>query len=412
MKKQVALSIVDQAALSALSLGLNVLLIAKASPAEFGQFVILFSGLIFATSAQNALIFTPLNVLLPGRDRPMQARHLSTLTSINLLLVIVSAFVGLVLSLIFPTDAWLSIAAVFYFATSLMREYARSIFVTRDAVGRALLLDGLYMACAVPAIAALWFVTGPVTAVLGGLSAANFVSMLVCRQKFHLNLPAFAHHWTDYGVHWREARWALQGAVQSEAQTRGYVFFTQAWQGAAALGTLQAGRVLLAPLLLIAGAWGRVARPKLVALFHRNPDASGLQVLGAGILTVLGASAAYGLVIALSWPLIQTFVFKDKYPDMAPIAALWWAQALFAGVNAALGTLLQARRQFRGLALVGMGGAVGSLLALFALTLTPLPLLSALIILIASEILCGLGYLALIFHVRLPVRHLQEELLR
>ncbi|MBU1174398.1 MAG: hypothetical protein KKH72_03265 [Alphaproteobacteria bacterium] len=410
MRKQVVLSILDQAALSAMSLGLNIVLIALASPEQFGHFVLLFSGLIFATSAQNALIFTPLNVLLPGRDAAEQARQLAMLTTINVLTITVAALAGLALAALLAAGPWLVAASALYYATGLMREYARNLFIVRDNVERALVLDGLQMALAAPAIGGLWLATDPVTAVVGGVSIANLLAMLACRQDFHWDLRHFGRHWSEYGEHWRQTRWALQGAAQTEAQTRGYVFFTQAWKGPAALATLQAGRVLLAPLILIAGAWGRVARPRLVALFHREPGASGFGVLSGGIVTVTGASMIYGLVILLFWPLIETLVFKDKYPDMSGIVALWWAQALFASINVALGTLLQARQQFRGLALVGMAGAVGSLLALMALMLTALPVTSALFVLIASELLCGLGYLGLIFCTRLPARLVPREL--
>lgn len=412
MKRHVALSILDQGALSILSLGLNLTLIAYASPEQFGHFVMIFSGLVFATSAQNALIFTPLNVLLPGRDKSQQVQHLSMLTSISLVALAAQVLVGGGLLLLVQVDPILSIAIVAYFGTSLLREYSRAVFLVREAVGRALALDTIFIVLSALAVAGLWQVTDPLTAVIAGLTVANVLSMLLYRQSLYPDLRSFGQHWTEYRGHWHDTRWALQGAVQSEVQARGYVFVTQAWQGASVLGMLQAGRVLLAPLPLIAGAWGRVARPKLVAMMHRNPEADGLPILVGGLMTVTGASLAYAVLIALVWPLIESFVFTDKYPDMTGIVMLWWTQALLASLNAVLGTLLQARRQFRVLAMVGLATAVGSLLALVVLSATSLPALVALVILVASEVLCGLGYLALIFRNQVASRSLRGEPVR
>ena len=66
MKRRLALSVGDQAVISAFNFALNLLLIKLWTPEDFGLFAIVAAAALFTTMIQNAVINTPLAVHLPA----------------------------------------------------------------------------------------------------------------------------------------------------------------------------------------------------------------------------------------------------------------------------------------------------------------------------------------------------------
>lgn len=393
MRRDLILSIVDQAILSAFNLGLSLLLVALAPPDAFGLFVVLISVQFVLLSVQNALVVTPLNVLIPGRAEDEQRRQLGMLASANLAMVLLGAVGGAVMAVVYGTPPVTAVAAAATIGLALMREYARNVLIVSERMARALVLDLVFVAVACLATALLWQTTDHVTAALGGMAVGSAVAVIGLSPARALKPRLLVDHWRSYGAVWTETRWALLGAVQTEGQSRGYVFLVEAWRGTAVLAGLQAGRTILSPLQLAASAWGRIARPKLVAMLHRGELSGIVPMVGQGALIVGGLAVAFGALIVALWPLIETYVFRGRYTDMAPVVLLWWLHATLLSLNGVVSTLLQARRQFRELALIGMATAGLCLVGLLALTQTTLPAIAALFVLIAAEALDMLGQL-------------------
>lgn len=397
MHRELVISTVDQGLTSAFSLALSLAFIALATPEEFGRFAILQAALMAAHSLQGPLVLTPTTYLLPGRDKAAQAAQLSMLSSVNAAIVAIAALLGIATAAAYVGGTLVVVATAAMFALAIVREHARTVFFVTGSASQVLLQDVIYVAVAGAAIAALWEAAGPFMASLGGMALASLVSWLLVRPQLHLALGRMGSHLRAYRAVWRDTRWALLGAVQTEAQNRGYLYITEAWRGAGAVGALQAGRLLLSPLWLTAGAWGRVAKPAMVAAFHRQAAADAFRILAAGIAFMVAITVLYGIVLMLVWPLVESFIFGERYGDMSAIVTIWWLYAAVYCVNICLSALAQARLQFRRLAGLAAIATVASIGALVLLSTTGLPTTTALYVLLGAELvmLAGLGWTVL-----------------
>jgi O-antigen/teichoic acid export membrane protein len=367
MRNAVLLSIVDQALLSAFNLVLNLVFIAFATPSEFGRFAFVQAGTFFATSAQNALVVMPLNYLLPGRPAEEADARLAMLTSVNLALTALVLPAGFALGMAVEADATLSLAILAYFAVVMVRDYARNTLVVQGRIDLTLIFDVIAVVVASGLAAVFWRLVRPEAAVLGGLAGGNLVSHLVCRVDAKTDLRRFFAHLGAYRRVWRDTRWALQGALQNEVAVRGWVFLVERMRDTASLGILNAGRVAISPLLLIASAWARVARPRLVAELHRDRPDRIRRLLWTGGGIVLAVSLAYGLALVVAWPFIEDLALRRRYGDMGTIVACWWLYALAVGLTSVLSAFMEAQRRFRALAVTSFVGGLSTIVLLFVL---------------------------------------------
>lgn len=400
MSKNLLLSIIDQALLSALNLILALTLIAFATPSEFGVYALYFSSLLIAFSIQNALVVMPLNFLLPGKSEEAQNQNITMLTTVQTLFLLLVVFLTFCVNALLGSDFLICTIAIFYLITSLIREYCRNLLIVRGEVRAALSLDCVFALTACVSIFALWQVFEPAAAFLAGQAVACGVALLVLRPQTQLFIQDTKKHLLEYNDIRTDVGWSLLGASQTEVQLRGYVFIVQMWLGLAALGVLQAGRIVISPLLLIATAWARIARPRFVEM-HNNQDGAVVKLLLQGILVILACSTLYGAVIWLFWPFIEHIVFKENYADMWPLVSAWWGYACVVCVNVCLSTLMQARRQFRLLTGIGFFSAFVSLVGLLILSQTGLSLIFAIWVLLIAEIVELVAQIySAIFHIK------------
>lgn len=397
MKRAVLLSLIDQGLNSGFNLLLSMLLIAFATPAEFGRFAFILAGSFFAVSAQNALVIMPLNYLLPGRPAAEANAELTMLTSANLALTLLSLPVGYGLAAMIGGETSLVVASLAYFATLMAREYARNILVVTDRIHLTLAYDALAVVLTGLAVTGLWRLLPPEAAALGGLALGNFGALMVCRVETRRDLGRFRSHVSAYRRVWKDTRWALQGALQNEVVARSYVFLVERMRDVAAVGVLNAGRVTIAPLLLMSGAWSRVARPRLVEHIRLDQRRALVTILWSGAAAVTGASLIYGLVLLAACPYLDAYGFRDRYGDMRSIVFIWWIYALSVGLTSVMSVLMEARRQFRQLAVVGLIGALAVPLVIGGLLLSGFAAPSAIVGLAAVSLfeLVAFSFIAL-----------------
>ncbi|GEM_PF-1104199 len=396
MKRALALSIIDQAMISGFNLVLNLALIAFATPEQFGIFVLVQAIGFFAISAQNALIITPLNYLLPGQPEPVVQRELSMLTSANAILILLGLLLAVALATMIGADLPLYLAILAFFGVTLAREYVRNMLVVSDRMAQTLVLDAAAIVATLLLLLGFWQILPPAAAALSALALGNLIVLVAGRIQLHWQPTLFTAHFGDYRRVWEKTRWALQGALQNEVEARSYVILLERWRDAAALGTIQAGRTVLSPLLLIAPSWRRIARPKMVRHLQNGEHAAARSTLWSGALVIVAASLAYGLVIYLAWPLFEAHVFKGRYGDMHNIVLGWWIYALVVGLAGIAATQLEAQRHFRALAMVGLVIAGLVIIVLVPLVWLGASLMTIVLALATLHVLELIAYLVLI----------------
>ncbi len=73
MNRPLVLSLIDQALTSGWSFGVMTALVAFTDPATVGHFALYAAALLIVVGLHAALITTPMNVMLPGRDQATRA---------------------------------------------------------------------------------------------------------------------------------------------------------------------------------------------------------------------------------------------------------------------------------------------------------------------------------------------------
>lgn len=388
MRKSLLLGVIDQAVLSLFNMAVSFALIAYATPMEFGRYVYALTVILILTSLHNALISTPLSVLIPARTGALRMRTVDDLVSFDLLLRMAGVVVALAFFIIAHRDPSFILAGLAGAYLTLGRERARSLFIATDRVERCLVLDLVFAVSAVAFTVILWGTLAPSTATLSAIALANALALLLTTlgetRPVNPITGGAAVAQTYWREHWRDTRWSLAGASVTEAHNRAYVVVLEVLRDAAAVASVQAGRLLLGPLVLLASAWVRIARPAFAGLLARDERDAAWRLLWQGLSLVSLLAFAYAMALVLAWPLAETYVFKGRYADIAVVTALWGIYTGLALARIMLSTVLQAAYRLRALAYASMAAAMVSALLLLALLLE-VPAWAAIIAVIAGE---------------------------
>lgn len=395
MRKAVAISVADQALISLFNLGLNAGLIAFADPAEFGHYVYAATVILIATSLQNAVVGTPIAVIYPASAEAEKVATCQTLLAVDL--VFRAAMALLAVPLNWLTDhEWLFVAAASaaLFA-SLARETQRNLAVAERRTTDMIRVDAAAIALSIAATLLLWPWLRPSIAALAGLAAGNALAVVLAARGVRLATIGLSTLAERYRPIWQRTRWSLVGAATTEVQFRSYVFMLEIFRSARDIANVQAGRLLLGPLPLLVGAWGRVARPELARRWAAGDRRGMISLTLKGLAGILGAGLAFCAVLYLAWPLIERLVFKGRYPDIGMMTAAWAVYTLLVIAHMVLSAPLVAALRLKALAQVTMVTAVISVVLLAGLML-PVPPIYAVAAAIVGEAVALLWIIVLV----------------
>jgi O-antigen/teichoic acid export membrane protein len=369
LRKRVGIALVDQAVLSLFNLGLNLLLIRVAAPAEFGRFIFAVAVLLILTSLQNALVSTPLAVMVPGQPVTTQSETLKIIVSFDYVFKLAAAITAPVLCLLTDHSATFLAAVAVATFTTLSRECARSLALAFEQTTECLRIDITAIVVSLGGLAAFWWVLPPAVAALVAISLGNVVAVLTQvtsrvagRLGVRETIDAYATKC------WRDTKWSLIGAGTTEIQYRSYVFALEVFRDAATLASVQAGRLLLGPLPLVVGSWGRVARPAMARQLAQGDQRGMIRLTVQGLIYVLAIGALYCAALYAAWSLAEAWFFRGRYPDVGLMTLAWSLYMMTVIAHMVLSVPLQAAMRLKDLAKVTIATAVlscGLMLGLF-----------------------------------------------
>lgn len=384
MRKSVTIALFDQGVLSLFNLGLNLALIKFAAPVEFGRFIYALTLILVMTSLQNALVATPITVMLPGRRAAERRVGLKTLTSFDLTLRVACAALAGALCLLTEWSPAFLAATVLAVFTTLARETARNIYVASDRVRSCFTLDAIAMGIAALVIAAGWGSFEPAVVCLAGLVTGNVAALAIAARGLIPDRLRPDAAITAYAKFWTKTKWSLVGAATTEVQYRNYVFAIEFFRSTSTLASVQAGRLLLGPLMLMVQSWARVARPAMAKALARKNHHGALRTFFAGTGLIFVIAMAYFGALYVAWPWAESWIFHGKYPGIALMTAAWAVYAFVNVFNEALSSLLVAANELRDLAMVSIGTALITCALLVGLSFDVTPVY-AVYVLIAGE---------------------------
>lgn len=327
-------SIFDHMLLSGVNFLIGLVLIRFATKETYGLYSQLFGVTILTTSLLEAMIGTALTTIaarVSDTERVfLVARAFRLQMVIALAFATVCALGVYVVSLYHPlaeSAAGLALAFFALILTLSCREYCRTALYLQSRPEVVATMDVAFVVMTMLGGAAVFVwghasVTGVITllAVTNGLAASYFAFHLLWPGNYH---DKCLHSDHDFRALWSLSRWALTGAIVAWLVNNGYLYFAGGLVGVAALADLNAARLLLVPISIVAMAWVRVARPiigqSIVAQnWHDLSRFSRLSTMAMTAFAVL-----YVGLLMWAFPWLADNVFGEKYEHVAELLFIW-----------------------------------------------------------------------------------------
>lgn len=360
---------IDQMLLSGLNFLIGLVLIRFATKETYGLYSQLFGVSVLAASLLDATIGSALTTLIARRSEAERQGFVARTFRLQMVASGVFALVcglgilGLAKFIELTDNAeGLALAfAVFIFALSC-REYCRTAFFVEARPETVAVMDMFFVALTLLGGSVIFFFDQvTVISVICLLALTNLLSAAMYgRQLFsHTNAAVTWENCVhDARALWSLGRWALIGASVAWLVNSGYLYFAGGFMGAAALADLNAARLLLIPISLVAVAWSRVARPTIGKFVAEADWPQQLRFLLRSTVVMECFALGYVAVLFFGFPWLSTHVLGEKYQHVSGLLLLW---GLYFAINCARGvgtTSLVSFGAFRALFWQGLGSAV------------------------------------------------------
>ncbi len=358
------ISTVEQALWSLLNLGVNLLLIRLAAPAEYGAFAFWANVGFVLTSIQNALTVCHLQVLAPGD--PLAAPRLGVErimhgVTLAYMAIVALAALGAVALLRYAGSPLGAPAAALFLPAFVLQQYIRALAFTRDRPAVAATQTAMVLVSAVAllgvALLAKAMTAERILLSLGlayaGVGVVGAV-LATRRQWAGMDWRALA----GFGAYVRQSAWVFLGVTSTELLTRFYAFIVAGWYGPIALASLAATQQLLRPVPLLASSWSLVARTDLA---RRREAGDWGGIARVTTLTSIGGAviaAAWALIIFAGWGVISRYLFGGKYAADGWMVLLWGLAAAIGFAQVVVSAGLQSLKAFKPLALANAAASV------------------------------------------------------
>lgn len=343
---------VDQGMLSAANFFIAIILIKTVPKVDYGYYSIAFSISLFLISVQNAIVNTPLAVLLVTKKGGEKESYAASLCYGQFLVLLPAVCLGLVTIIIIrpwgldSTQASIAAALCIGAVGLLFRQFLRAYYFAEEVPLQVLKMDALYMAIFLCFIALSYlFLTISVAAIfiLMGVSGLMGALPFTRNRGWQYRRESIRE---GYRENWTLGKWALLGVLVTHVQNYSYLYLLGALLGSVAVAEVSAARLLLMPLLLVQEGWGKIAVPHGSKLREQNQIGRFFkeQVLASVIFTL--GIAAYLVLVLTFRRTIQGSLLSGKYENSFDYVLFWGAifAIRFITQNASYG--LQVTRNF------------------------------------------------------------------
>jgi O-antigen/teichoic acid export membrane protein len=358
-----ALSVADQAVISATNFAVGVTL-ARLTPAvNYGAYALAIGVMLILASVQAAIVTTPLTILGAARVGDDQRRWVSALLAGQVVLGAALAAV-LAVAALAVGRAWgdrtlagalAALAGALFFVQ--VQEFCRRVLFLRPTVGRVLVNDVVYCGLQVAGVAALWSLDRRTGAAGAWLSAANVLHVTagaalvatalgLYQVRELLGRQSLAAAAALLREAWQMGRYNLGAHAGSIVLLYGNRFVAAVFGGTVSVAMLEAPRLLVAPLHVFSISAGSVTSPRAAVEYARG----GRKALFRFLLPVAALWAAghfaYVLMIALAPGFWLRLFYGDKFEGAATILVLWCLCYATASLRVLPGTALRVTRHY------------------------------------------------------------------
>jgi O-antigen/teichoic acid export membrane protein len=376
----------DQGILSLLSFFISILLVKNVAKIEYGYYSIGFTVTLFVLSVQQAIVNTPLAVLLIEKKQKQKFSYVGSLCYGQFYLVIPTVCLALavIVTLSFfkfdSTQTWIAASVCFALVGTLLREFLRAYLFAEESPLQVLKMDSIYIVLLLISILISYFFfkinVSMIFILIGSIGLiAGFYSIQGRGWQFSKQSIK-----ESYRQNWKFGKWALFGGIVTYVQSHGYIYILAALLGSVAVAEVSAARLLIMPMIFFRAGWSSIVIPR--GSRFREQNQLNRFFKEQVIVTILYVIIVliYAVVLFSLSDVLQNFLFTQKYVDAFVYFPYWVAINIvgFFGMNAGFG--LQVTKNF----------AIMSKLSFFSMLVT---LISAYFLISVHGIMGGLAAL-------------------
>lgn len=381
-------SAIEQAALSGLSLLINLALVAGATKEVYGEFAVLNSYLLLFIGVQNAVMSVPMAVeFSPEGSDARQGVLASAAISLLPFLFVTACLAAFVLDVITGDEQhFITIAFATAMIGSAMREFSRAGMLVEQQLTQSLFTSLAYSILCVLFVGSAYLLRGQfaLSDVFFALGASGILMSIpylakLARAKAKRSVREIVIRLLKH------TKWALPGVLTIWLQNNAYLTVVAQRFGTGAAGELAAARLLVMPYLTIFAGYMRPFAASLAIDLSREG-----RVPHVLVNNLFKKQFCIGFVLATFFLILAALLqFLQNFPSLTAtflIAALW---SVFAGTSSARGVLTSVahgKREFKLLFLLNLVSTAMVLLLLLSVTATSVPVLT-IVALILGELL-------------------------
>lgn len=367
--KSLLISMISQIVSSLTNFGITLYLVRILVKEEFGFYGLGFALMLMLAGLITAMICVQLVVNLPDQPTKRRARyamHHVVAVGLTGTLLIFSALIFIwltnwlsldklksIMQLVMPV----TIAAAFYSIRDVLMRIAYSerceklVLLSNVAVGLAVVIafSGFYKSNfkMTAELSMYIYAFGQLAGSVQGL--------------FKLKLPWHVFNWKELRQaileSWKGGRWSVITNIIYNLRTQAHNFIVTPILGIAALGEINAARVLVTPAVMAIAPITQIIMPRLS------------EKRGQGIVKLLNAmliangglfliSIFYSIVLILSLPWLLPLTLGENYRNIDELIMAWCVTTIFLVLRNGLATTLEVLRAFKSLMVANFISAV------------------------------------------------------
>jgi len=389
-----AIASVDQALTSLTNFGVTLLLLKVVPKIDFGYFNVVLTITAYITWIQNAVVTTPLNVLLASKNAKEEAVFSSALFKGQIITITLLSIITIIISLLIHYFFYKSVILLIIAASSfsmigiLSRSYFRQLAYAQELPQRALKQDMLFTIFYFVFIGITLVISQfNIITVLIGMGLCNILVFTIynIKESTKVNVNEIK---VAYKETWKLGRWSLIGITVTHIQTYSYQYLIVIILGSLAVADNSASRLLMSPLVFMQAGWGSIIRPRGAKLREQNLLNKFFTelILASALITLL--IILYMFLLNFAGDILQKFLFTDKYKDSMEYVFYWGVIFIlqYIRVNASYG--LQVIKKFKNIALINFFSMIITISTSYLLILQ-YQIKGALIASIIGEIILG-----------------------
>lgn len=326
---------------------------------SLGQFGLLFTVMSLFVAAQTAWVGDSL-VVMDTTDATVRRGIVSSQWLHSLVVVLIAPVIAFM-----TAGVSASTALEFGLLTALwqLEEYGRRALMARLEFGRQLIGDATYLVVTFGAVfAAIAAKHLDLRTILGAMLLGSLVSYLVEMRLLPAESRLSAPRLTRAGL----ADVSRFGVWRSAQTTTGYIgqaafrYVVIGFGSFAALGSIEAARLMVAPLLTLLAASANVLLPFIT---RAGDEAKRLRIAGVTIAVLLAVSAVYGAILVIGRRVFTSIITGGNVPVSAAATSGWLLAAAATAIATPLSLVWLARKRSRVVFVSRVLGAVAGFAA-------------------------------------------------